>query len=178
MTSNTTFIEYAIGVNQETNEVHDNFFLAHYANKFLTYTFQVHLQDYLPNEVKSQEDYYLMLILQQGQERTLTKWEQIYINDFLSEIGGLFTAFWGVINFFLSSYQDFVYQKSLLKRLYGEEGGSSSSAADESSSDEGDTRLPPSEQLQKKMEKRKDFRASYCLQLLVPCFKAICCCFV
>ena len=62
-----------------------------------------------------------MLILQQGQEKTLTKWEQIYLTDFLAQIGGLFTTFWGVMGFLLSGYQDFVSQKSLLKRLYGEE---------------------------------------------------------
>ena len=50
----------------------------------------------------------------------VTNWTQTYITDFLAHIGGLFTSVIAGASFLLSNYQRFVSEKSLLKRLYGE----------------------------------------------------------
>ena len=57
----------------------------------------------------------------QAQERTITTWTQVYFSDFLSNIGGLFTSLMAGASFLVEGYQSFVAQKSMLKRLYGEE---------------------------------------------------------
>ena len=64
---------------------------------------------------------YYQVGFQQGQEVSTTKWTQIYFSDFLSSMGGLFTSTVGVISFFISGYQAFVSDKSMIKKLYGEE---------------------------------------------------------
>ena len=50
----------------------------------------------------------------------VTNWTKTYITDFLAHIGGLFTSVIAGASFLLSNYQHFVSEKSLLKRLYGE----------------------------------------------------------
>ena len=47
---------------------------------------------------------YYELHLKQGQEKTLTKWTQYYINNFLSDIGGLFTSLMAFANFLIAGY--------------------------------------------------------------------------
>ena len=51
----------------------------------------------------------------------MTTWTQAYISDFLSEIGGLFTSLMAGARFLIAGYNRFVADKSMLKRLYGEE---------------------------------------------------------
>lgn len=64
---------------------------------------------------------YYELQLKLGPSVMATKWTQMYLTDFLSDIGGLFTSLIAVASFILSNYQNFVSEKSLLKRLYGED---------------------------------------------------------
>ena len=67
-------------------------------------------------------------------------------------------------------------QKSLLKRLYGEE--SPEEKRDDDCHDLSRARKKTmKENLRDKIEKRKDFNASYCIYVLVSCFKSLCCCF-
>ena len=42
------------------------------------------------------------------------------MRDFLSEVGGFFTSVMGIFTFFISGYQSFVSEKSMIKKLYGE----------------------------------------------------------
>ena len=44
-----------------------------------------------------------------------------YIGDFLYQIGGLSRSLMAAASFLVLGYQNFVAQKSLLKRLYGEQ---------------------------------------------------------
>ena len=87
--------------------------------------------------------------------------------------------------FIMSPYQNFVAQKSLLKRLYGEE-----SMKEKQNDDNGDkeyfkrqstsfseNRMTYNEILREKIEKRKDFNASYCIYTMITFFKSLCCCF-
>ena len=76
--------------------------------------------------------------------------------------------------FIMSGYQNFVAQKSMLKRLYGEEDldASRGTSAFESPEDSSGKEI-----LRAKIKKKKDFNASFCLFKLVSCFKNFCCCF-
>ena len=107
----------------------------------------------------------------QGQEWTVTKWTQVYFSDYLSQIGGLFTAIMAFANFLFAGYQKFVAQKSMLKRLYGEEDFDAPSGASDFVSSSS-----PKETLQAKIEKKKDFDASFCRFVMVSCFRSFCCC--
>ena len=109
----------------------------------------------------------------QGQERVKVTWtQQAYFTDFLSDIGGLFTSVMAGAAIAMSSYQNFVSQKSLLKRLYGEveeePNHTIKVSADGSSTKQ--------EILAATVRRRRDFSASYCQYVLVSCLKALCCC--
>ena len=52
---------------------------------------------------------------------TQKKWTQLYFLDFLANVGGLFTSLMAVLQLIMSGYQNFTADKSMLKRLYGEE---------------------------------------------------------
>ena len=51
---------------------------------------------------------YYSITLMQGQEKTINKWTQKYLNDYLSEIGGLFTSLMAGASFLMLGYQNFV----------------------------------------------------------------------
>ena len=51
----------------------------------------------------------------------MTRWTQIYFTDYLSNVGGLLTSVMAGALFVMSGYQEFIAEKSMLKRLYGEE---------------------------------------------------------
>ena len=104
----------------------------------------------------------------------MTRWTQLYFTEYLSRIGGLFTALLAIARFAVSGYQRFVASKSMLKRLYGEE---DFIAADETRKSMQLQPQTPKETLRAKIEKTKDFNASYCAFMMVACFKALCCCF-
>ena len=72
-------------------------------------------------------------------------------------------------SFLFSGYQKFVAQKSLLKRLYGEEDFDAGANDFENSNS-------PKETLQAKIEKKKDFDASFCRFVMVSFFRSFCCC--
>ena len=112
--------------------------------------------------------------MKQGKEYTVTRWTQIYFTDFLSDIGGLYTSLMAGATFIMSGYQNFVAQKSMLKRLYGEEDLNTYSKR--ISEFESPCDSSAKEILRAKIEKKKDFNASYCLFILVSCFKKLCCC--
>ena len=77
------------------------------------------------------------------------------------------------------SYQGFVAQKSLLKRLYGEEDDLDRGQQEQSSAESKDPgRISSKDALRAKIEKKKDFSTSYCLFTVISCFKCFCCCFV
>ena len=72
----------------------------------------------------------------------VTSWTQTYITDFLAHIGGLFTSVIAGASFLLTNYQHFVSEKSLLKRLYGEDlslSGASSAGEENQQVDEAES---------------------------------------
>ena len=90
----------------------------------------------------------------------------------------------GVCTFLLAGYHQWVAQKSMFKRLYGEERDDDlKSGSDDTSdqllnqADDDDASQTPKEILRTKIEKRKDFSASYCSFMLMYCFVTLCCCF-
>lgn len=118
---------------------------------------------------------FFTLEFEQGTVYKKTNWHQTYLMDFLSDIGGLFTSLMAGASFLISTYQNFVSQKSLLKRLYGEHevdlGDEFSRIEDPSASE------APRDQLRKQIEKRREFTASFCSYLLASCYRGFCCCF-
>ena len=74
------------------------------------------------NEVRG-SDYmpFFSLYLGQGQLRTNTNCFSKDFVAFLTKLGGLFTSVFAIATFIVSGYQRFVKQKSMLKKLYGEE---------------------------------------------------------
>lgn len=114
---------------------------------------------------------YYRLYLRQGQEKVTNKWTQKYLSDFLSTIGGLFTALIAVARFFISGYQSFISQKSMLKRLYGEEDLDARSGRSRVSRE-----VDPKDELSEKLEKRRDFNTSFFKHIMIACFKSCCCC--
>ena len=118
---------------------------------------------------------YFTIWMQQGQDKTMTRWTKIYFTDFLAEIGGLFTSLMAGASFVMAGYQNFVAQNSMIKHLYGEE------QVDEAKQDAGSLQpnVPsPREDLRAKVEKRKEFRANYCVFIMISFFKTLCCCLV
>ena len=101
-------------------------------------------------------------------------WTQKYFTEFLSEIGGLFTAIMAAATFTISGYQNFVSNDSMLKKLYGEEDMTQTS---EEAGIEAGQQKSPQEIFKAKLEKRQEFTASYFSYTLISCFKALCCCF-
>ena len=125
---------------------------------------------HFPTQMK--ENSYLTLTLLQGQRRTKTVWTQKYVTDYLASIGGLFTSFFAWPALIVSGYQNFVAQKSVFKRLYGEEETDQQDDPDQSIDDTSS----PKDLIRTKIEKRKEFSASYWSYTLVSCFKRLCCC--
>ena len=74
--------------------------------------------------------------------------------------------------FLMSSYQKFVADKSLLKRLYGEE--DMTCTFGEADQEKEDT--APQQMMRSKLEKYQYFKASFCTFKLISCFLALCCC--
>ena len=120
---------------------------------------------------RSRNHPYFTLYMEQAQDRTNTKWTQVYLDDFLSNIGGLFTSLFKTAAFLFLGYEQFVTQKSMLKRLYGEEAHEREEAASEQNC------KSTEEQLRDKMERKRNFDFSFCMFKLVSCFQSICCCF-
>ena len=102
----------------------------------------------------------------------MINWTQQYIFEFLSYIGGLFGAQMAVAKFFMSGYQDFVADKSLLKKLYGEE----EMTRKVGEADQGEEETVPQQIMRNKLEKYKEFKANFCTFKLISCFLALCCC--
>ena len=63
----------------------------------------------------------------------------------------------------------------MLKRLYGEE--DLTKLQDEMDEDEMRSNQGPKEIIRARLERRKDFEASYYMFTLVSCFRSLCCCF-
>ena len=64
---------------------------------------------------------FFSLYIGQGQLRTNTDCFSKDFVAFLTKLGGLFTSVFAIATFIVSGYQRFVKQKSMLKKLYGEE---------------------------------------------------------
>ena len=78
-------------------------------------------------------------------------------------------------SFLVTGYQRFVADKSMLKRLYGEEEFDSIATLGINNDDSKD--FSAKDTLRAKIEKKKDFNASYCLYVMLYYFKCLCCCF-
>ena len=63
---------------------------------------------------------FFSIYLYQGQVKVETIWYQTNIVDILSSFGGTITTILGTVTFFISGYQSFVADKSLIKKLYGQ----------------------------------------------------------
>ena len=72
-------------------------------------------------------------------------------------------------------YQKFVADKSMLKRLYGEEDLDSTASQEALHAETEDFSAKGT--LRAKIEKKKDFNGSYFLYTAVYYFKRLCCCF-
>ena len=77
--------------------------------------------------------------------------------------------------FLIAGYQRFVADKSMLKRLYGEEDFDSTDSQGTTSAESRD--FSARDTLRAKIEKKKDFNASYFLYTAISYFKCLCCCF-
>ena len=76
--------------------------------------------------------------------------------------------------FLMAGYQRFVADKSMLKRLYGEEDFDSANSQEDINDESKD--FSAKDTLRAKIEKKKDFKASYFLYTLISYFKCLCCC--
>lgn len=99
-------------------------------------------------------------------------WTQKYVLDFLAEVGGIITSLLAGTSFFVTKYQQFVSEKSMLKRLYGEE--QSPPALDDDASDKGQQQSSK-EKFKDKLDRRKELEASFCQYTLFSCLKLLCC---
>ena len=85
-----------------------------------------------------------------------------------------------IFQFLLAGYQNFVSQKSMLKRLYGEEALTIPSRDGLQGEDEKIMGLEkggePKEHLRAKLKRRLEFNASYCKYIMVSLLSAFCCC--
>ena len=77
--------------------------------------------------------------------------------------------------FLMVGYQLFVADKSMLKRLYGEEAFDSTDEKEAENVEAKD--FSAKDTLRAKIKKKKDFNASYCLHTMISYFKCLCCCF-
>lgn len=93
----------------------------------------------------------------------------------MSAYGGLFTSLFGAALVAVSNYQYFVQQKSMLKRLYGEEKTVYEQVDDEAHL--GGQADDPSAVMKEKMKRRNEFSVSYKSYILVLSLKTCCCCF-
>ena len=84
----------------------------------------------------------------------------------------MFTSLMAGASFLVAGYQSFVAQKSMLKRLYGEEDFDCSAREETTDAD------ASKDALRAKIEKRRDYNASYCFYTMINYFKCLCCCFV
>ena len=153
--------------------MYDNFFLSSQYWRYDQYSYEA--GPLITNTRLKEDDPFYTLSFQQGTVFKKTNWHQTYLMDFLSDIGGLFTSLMAGASFLISTYQNFVSQKSLLKRLYGEQevdlGDEFSRIEDPSASE------TPRDQLKKQIEKRREFTASFGSYILASCFQCFCCCF-
>ena len=70
-------------------------------------------------------------------------------------------------------YQEFVSQKSMLKRLYGEEEMVFNEIKPRFSNDDSSQK-----QFRDILEKRKEFNTSFCVYMMISCLRNCCCCFI
>ena len=73
----------------------------------------------------------------------------------------------------VAGYQRFVADKSMLKRLYGEEDFDSTDSQGTTSAESRD--FSARDTLRAKIEKKKDFKASYFLYTVIYYFRCLCC---
>lgn len=63
---------------------------------------------------------YAMIGLKQSNATNKTKYFRMYFAEYLSDMGGLFLSILGFFYYVFSGYENFIQQKSMLKRLYRE----------------------------------------------------------
>ena len=105
--------------------------------------------------------------------RSFTSWTQVYFFDWLANIGGLFTSLMAIARFAMAGYQNFVAQKSMLKRLYAEEVQTQQAVNSGIQSNDSAAQ----ETLRAKLMNRKEFNASYLSFAFVGCCYRVKCCF-
>ena len=101
------------------DKVFKDFFFSNRFKQLITYTFTNN--DLNSIKSRDRQDDYFVFAVYLGHKQSYTVWTQLYFTGWLSDIGGLFTSIMAIAKFFISGYQEFVVQKSMLKRLYGEE---------------------------------------------------------
>ena len=115
-------LQRTINVNKVLNLVYENFFFPDTTTSdYVSFSNEMGWTNYLERKSDSYDVPLYMTSIFQGEQVLTTKWKQKYLSDFLSDLGGLFTSVMGVLTFFISGYQSFVHDKSMIKKLYGEQ---------------------------------------------------------
>ena len=160
--SDTGYINTKYQATRDQVKFYDNFFLI---NDYALIDDYSYVQLLTMNEGRILETMpFFTLIIGQGQLRTNTTCYSKNFVAFLTKLGGLFTSMLAIATFIVQGYQRFVKQKSMLKKLYGEEKKKSGDVRMASKHDS------PIQILQEKMSRRTEFRVRYCTFLLVSCF--------
>ena len=100
--NNSQGADQYIQVKRKKDSVYDYFLWRSKAKTFTTYDFETSRMMYYN---RTGNHPYFTLYLEQAQERTNTQWTQLYIDDFLSNIGGLFTAIFKTAAFLILGYE-------------------------------------------------------------------------
>lgn len=116
---NRTLSYQEVSTNKGVNKVYNHFFFPSEQETISTYWFE-NEPSWSTNTRYSFEPYYDM-ILTQGHTLTVTEYRQQYLSDFLSNIGGLFTAIMTTARFLLLGYQNFAYTLTHIKLNYAVE---------------------------------------------------------
>ena len=117
------------------------------------------------------------LIFTQGQSQRQQVWKRQYITQYLAFVNALFGSIIVIARALISSYQGFVSEKSMLKKLYGEKVDLQVQVDEAPFSDQKDSKSVQDE-FKETLEKRKEFQVQYCCFTLTSLFKTLCCCFV
>ena len=94
----------------------DNFFISYFKEKVQNYIYKSKQSVIIPDRMRWAVFYEINLV--QGQASTTIKWTRTSFSEFLSSIGGLFVTLLGTMTFFLSGYERFKHDNSLLRNIY------------------------------------------------------------
>ena len=117
----------------------------------------------------------LSILVRQGQSEKLTRWNRLTYKEYLAFVYTLFGSSMAVVTILISGYQKFVSDKSMLKKLYGENKIQNHKS---NTSDNSSHVKTPNEIFQEKLMERQEFKVRYCCFRFITIFKAVCCCLV